>query len=524
MDSRRVAATAADIAALVLGAALYTLASPPFDWSLAGWFALAPLFLVLRGKASRTGALYGAVFGVMMCAGVAYWLYSAIAKYFTAPFPLDLLLTLAAYLFFVGIYTGFAAGASSIMMRRAHPALRWSAIPALWVVAEFARSSLMSGFSWGLLGYTQHRNLAMIQVADLAGVYGLSYLLALSGYALAECIVALREWFGGSGLRLPLAGLASFAAAIALSLTYGAVRLHQYDLAPQTRTIRVALVERDMPAQDRWQRIHYVKALAGYMQATRRAVSKESTDLIVWPEFASGFYVDREPMMRAQLARMTGDLDAALLLGAPRLEESGDETRYYNSAYLVGSSGRVIDTYDKMRLLPFAEYHPLGVSLSEEANSDYPAEFSAGSRSTIFPLSKGSFGVMICFEATYPVFARRLAAGGAEFLVNISNDVWLAGAGGSAAAAQHFAMAVMRAVENKRALARATMDGITGFVDPVGRPYNISNEAEGVTLGAVAVSRELTVYTRYGDWFVLLCAIHSTLCLMAAITATGTVE
>jgi apolipoprotein N-acyltransferase len=515
MDSPSGAATAADIALLAFGAALYTVASPPFDYSLAGWFALAPLFTILRGKSARAAALYGAAFGVMMCAGVAYWLYFAIAKYFSAPFPLDVLLTLAAYLFFVGIYTGFAAAAGAILMRRAHPVLRWTAIPALWVIAEFARSSLMSGFSWGLLGYTQHHNLALIQIADLTGVYGVSYLLALGGYAVAECIVSIRGSLSGSKMRLPAIGLAGFAGGLALCLGYGTIRLHQYRVARQTGTIRVALVEHDMPAQDRWQRIHYAKALNRYMQATRSAVSRQSTDLIVWPEFASGFYLDREPMVRAQLARMVGELGADLLLGAPRLEDSGDTTHYYNSAYLLGSGGKVIDTYDKMRLLPFAEYHPLGLSLSDEDHSDYPSEFSAGNRTTIFSLSKGSFGVMICFEATYPVFARRLTARGAQFLVNISNDVWLAGAGGQAAAAQHFAMAVMRAVENKRALARATMDGITGFVDPIGRPYNVSREAEGVTLGAVAVNRELTIYTRFGDWFVLMCAIYSTLCLMA---------
>jgi apolipoprotein N-acyltransferase len=516
MDSRSGAATAADIALLAFGAALYTIASPPFDYSLAGWFALAPLFLVLRGKPARAAALYGAVFGVMMCSGVAYWLYFAIAKYFSAPFPLDVLLTIAAYLFFVGIYTGFAAGAAAILMRRAHPVVRWTAIPALWVIAEFARSSLMSGFSWGLLGYTQHRNLTFIQIADLGGVYGLSYLLALGGYAAAECVVSIRRSLSGSEMRMPHAGLAAFSGALVLCLGYGAIRVHQYRVARQDGTIRVALVEHDMPAQERWQRIHYVKALNRYMRATRSAVSRQSTDLIVWPEFASGFYLDREPMARAQLARMVGELGADLLLGAPRFEDSGNTTHYYNSAYLLGSGGKVVDTYDKMRLLPFAEYHPLGLSLPDEANSDYPTEFSAGNRATIFPLSKGSFGVMICFEATYPVFARRLTARGARFLVNISNDVWLAGAGGHAAAAQHFAMAVMRAVENKRALARATMDGITGFVDPIGHPYNLSHEADGVTLGTVAVNRELTIYTRYGDWFVLLCAIYSTLCLMAA--------
>jgi apolipoprotein N-acyltransferase len=99
----------------------------------------------------------------------------------------------------------------------------------------------------------------------------------------------------------------------------------------------------------------------------------------------------------------------------------------------------------------------------------------------------------------------------------MSNDVWLSGVGGKAAASQHFAMAVLRAVENKRALARATMAGVTGFVDAVGRPFHLSGGSETVTSGIVPVRSELTVYTRFGDWFVLLCAIYSAVCLMVAI-------
>jgi len=112
---------------------------------------------------------------------------------------------------------------------------------------------------------------------------------------------------------------------------------------------------------------------------------------------------------------------------------------------------------------------------------------------------------MICYEATYPYLARRLVRGGAEFLVNISNDIWLV-EGGEAAAIQHFSMAVFRAVENRRYLVRAATAGISGFVDPTGRTHHLSTEEEGVILGRVLLRQEITVYTRYGDWFALACA------------------
>lgn len=486
---------------------------PPWEWSAAGWIALAPFFFALRGKSAARAALYGALFGAMICAGVAHWLYSAIDAYFAALTSISLTLTAVSYLFFVGMYVAVVGACSAILMRRAPRAVQWTAIPALWIAGEFARSSLFSGFSWGLLGYSQYRHPDLIQVADLTGVYGISFLLACSGYAAADFASAMRDRLRhGARAMLPLKSVFALAGVAGIVALYGAVRVAQYS-APAPRSIRVALVEREMPAQDRFRRIRYLKSFLGYVDATRAEVPRNSTDLIIWPEFASGLYVDREPSIRLQLARLSEETGSALLLGSPRLDDSGAVARYYNSAFLFSSAGAAIGSYDKMRLLPFAEYRPLGLPRMTSRASDYPEEFTAGNRSTIFSIPKASLGVMICFEATYPEFARRLAAGGAEFLVNISNDVWLAGSGGKSAAEQHFAMATMRAVENRRALARATMAGVTGFIDPAGRPYRTSIGVPTVIRAEVALEKELTVYTRFGDWFVAMCALYACACL-----------
>jgi apolipoprotein N-acyltransferase len=504
-----------DMSLVALSAILYTLAFPPFDWSWLGWFALTPLLLAIRGNQLWRSTLYGLLLGVMICAGVAHWMYSAISTYFVALFPLNLILTVGSFVVFVGIYTAATAGAWSILTRRSVNIARWIAIPALWVVCEFARSTFLSGFSWGLLGYTQYRHLALIQIADIAGIYGISFLLACSSYAAAELIFALTNRPAGKlEATIPWMSISFVGAAILATFAYGAARLHQYDSHPSGELVRVAMVEHDMPAQDRWERIYYVKSLLSYVQLTRAEIPNDSADLIIWPEFAVGLYIDQDPTTRLELSRLTRAIDIPLLLGAPRMT---DTNRYYNSAYLIAPGGEVVDTYDKMRLLPFAEYHPLGLPSFIDRGSDVPEEFTAGTRATIFSIPKGRFGVMICYEATYPGYARNLTRRGAQFLVNMSNDVWLSGIGGKAAASQHFAMAILRAVENKRALARATMAGVTGFVDEVGHPFHVSEGGDTVTSAIVPVRSELTVYTRFGDWFVLLCAIYSTLCLIGAL-------
>lgn len=526
-----------DCLLLILGAGLYTLAAPPYEWASAAWVALAPLFFVIRGKTPRGAFLAGLVYGVLFCAGIAYWVYLAVAAYFSFPFPLDLFFTLLSYSFFVGSYTGLAAAFSCVLMRGGCPILGYLGVPALWVVGEFARSSLFSGFSWELLGYTHYRHLPLIQIADLTGVYGVSFLLALSGYVVAEMWNwgQIRMRNADCGLRrfevrvssfespfsnpqsafvpLPWSALACLTLSVLSVLGYGTFRLSESDALPTTPAVRLALVQGKVPPAQRWKRVHYANTLFRYANLTRQGIAKAHPDLIVWPEFAVGFYLDREPPLRGQLGQFTKAMNAALLLGAPRVENTETGERYYNSAYLLAPGGTLLDVYDKVRLLPFAEYRPLALPSLVPHNAEHPSDFTAGSRLTVFSLPQGNFGVLICYEATYPYLARRLVRNGAQFFVNLSNDTWLAG---EAAAAQHFSMTVFRAVENRRAFARVATAGITGFVDPFGRVSQLSDATENVVIGDIVPRQQLSVYTRYGDWFVVSCGAWALVALFLA--------
>ena len=503
-----------DLLLLALGAFFYTLASPPYEWAGAGWLALTPLFLVLKDKTPGTAFLSGLLYGVLFCAGIAYWVYFAVSAYFPFFFPFDLLFTLLSYSVFVGAYTGLAACLCCLLMRSGRPMLCWGGIPAVWVSSEFARSSLFSGFSWELLGYTQYRYLTLIQIADITGVYGLSFLMALSGYVAAEIVVFLhRRKEQESSARLPWPALGFLAGGIMLVLLYGTLRLRHDSPLPSAPSVTVALVEGNVPSAQRWQRVHYASNLLKYISLTRQGTEGAQPDLVVWPEFATAFYLDREPILQTQLGWLTQQANAFLLVGAPRMEEVAGGTRYYNSAYLLSPDGKLVDVYDKMRLLPFAEYRPLALPTLLNHSPEYPSEFTAGRRSTVFSLPKGTFGVTICYEATYPQLARQLVRGGAQFLINISNDTWLVEKGG-AAAAQHFSMAVFRAVENKRYLVRVATAGVSGFVDPTGQPYHLSTKEEGVVLGKVVPRQELTVYAQYGDWFALACVSFALVALV----------
>jgi apolipoprotein N-acyltransferase len=514
MPSSRLTVT--DLLFLTFGAFLYTIASPPYEWTGAAWFALTPFFLVLQHKIPREAFFAGLLYGVLSCIGVASWVYFAIATYFSLPSPLDLLFTLISYGFFVGSYIGLAAALSCILIRSGKSFLCWGGIPALWVSGEFARSSLFSGFSWWLLGYTQYRHLPLIQISDITGVYGLSFLMALNSYVGAEILRFLhqrwqgREWKG----RPPWLALGAITGGVALVLLYGALRLGHTSLASQV-PVTVALVQGNVPSEHRWQQRHYASTLLTYISVTRRGLGDTPPDLIVWPEFALGFYLDREYLFQARLSQFIRRRKAFLLLGAPRMEESEGSRRYYNSAYFFSPDAKLLNVYDKIRLLPFAEYRVLTLPVLLPHSPEHPSDFTQGQRSTVFSLPQGAFGAMICYEATYPYLARRLVRSGAQFLVNISNDTWLV-QGGQAAVVQHFAMAVFRAVENRRPLVRVATSGISGFVDVHGRPYHLSTAKEGVIRGKVFPRQELTLYTRYGDWFAWGCVSFVLMALLQA--------
>lgn len=497
---------------LLFGAGLYIVAAPPYEWSLLGWIALTPLFLALRSMSPWKGFGLGVAYSVLTCAGITYWLYFAIATYFPFSPSIAFVFTLLSYSFFVGPYIGAASAGACILLRSPHPWLPRIGVPTLWVAAEFARTSLFSGFSWELLGYTQYRHLELIQLADLTGVYGLSFLMALSSYVAMEVLLTFPLWLSVrspvflKGKAFPWQPVSILGGALLLTFAYGVLRLQQYDTSTNLSSppLSVAVVRSAVPETHRWSRMFYASTLLQYISATRQGVKGAQPDLVVWPEFAVHFYPDKEFALRAQLGQLTRSLNSPLLFGAPRLDTKDAASRYYNSAYLLSPTGAVLDVYDKVRLLPFAEYRPFVLPQLLPHNTESPTEFTAGQRLTIFALPHNLFGVTICYEATYPSISRRLVHEGAQFLVNISNDTWLTGPG-NAAAAQHFSMTVFRAVENKRPLVRAATAGVSGFVDPVGRAIATSAQTEGTLIEHITPRRELTIYAQYGDWFPISC-------------------
>jgi apolipoprotein N-acyltransferase len=281
--------------------------------------------------------------------------------------------------------------------------------------------------------------------------------------------------------------------------------------------MEIALVQGNIEQAHKWDPAYQREVFDTYRAMTLEA-AKKRPDLIIWPETATPFFWQDEEL-RAQLVDTVKDAGTWLMTGSPSVEKSPDDRVVdYNSAYLLSPDGRETGRYDKMHLVPFGEYVPLKrllpfVSKMVTAIGD----FGTGEQYTVLKTDKGSFGTAICFEVIFPELVRQFALNGANFLTSITNDAWF---GVSAAPYQHFNMAVFRAVENRRALARAANTGITGIILPTGAVQARTGIFERTTLeGRIPLMGELTFYTRHGDVFAYICVVISV--LIIALNMTG---
>jgi apolipoprotein N-acyltransferase len=490
------------VAAPVVGALLYALAFPPFDWAPAAWLTLVPLLLAVRSgdarRAFRMGALYGLASGWL----VTWWLTQAVSRYFGTGIVLSGLAMSAAYAVAVASAFGVFAAGASLLCRHERPAVALPATAALWAATELLRGRLL-GQPWALLGYSQHAQLALIQVAAVTGVYGVSFLVALGNAAIAETIVRARRRAGLLALVRPLAANGAVVALVAISGAIHATHGPTGGYAART----VALVQTNVEPAFAWTRAYAERQLAAHVAATEALPADRRIGLVVWPENAVPRYLESDPGLAAALAGVASRRHADLLFGAPRYEAG----RTYNAVRLITAAGRDGGHYDKRHLVLFAEAGPLAGPVPA-GPAESPREFAAGDGASILR-SFVPLGVSICHEILYPELVHRAVRDGAALLVNVSNDGWLDG-GHGIASRQHFAMAVFRAVESRRYLVRATTTGISGVIDPYGRVVAmLPPNRPGVVTASVAGRTPITPYSRLGDGFAVGCAlVASALC------------
>ncbi|MFH1487306.1 MAG: apolipoprotein N-acyltransferase [Pseudomonadota bacterium] len=483
----------------ILSGLLLTASFPPGKFEWVAWFALVPLLKSLEDVTPFRAFKLGLLAGFAHYITLIYWIIVVLGHYggldiFTSMAVLILFcLYLSLYPALFSLLAGLLNGKRSSLFITA----------SLWVSLEYLRAHFLTGFPWCLIGHTQYRTLGLIQIADLAGVYGISFLLVLS-----NCLIAVLL-FSRHPLRRPCFKLdvSLFVILLALTLLYGHQRSSGNETVPEVgQRVRVAVIQGNIDQSVKWEPAYQERTIEKYRQLSLSS-GPYKPHLIVWPETSVPFFFQEKTDLSKEVSLLPGQLKAYLLFGSPAYGMKDGRNRYFNRVFVLSPAGEVAGQYDKTHLVPFGEYVPLKRFLPFVRRIvTAVGDFAPGTK--IEPLKVPGFppGILICFEVIFPELARTHVRKGAAILVNLTNDAWF---GKTSAPYQHLSMAVFRAVENRRPLIRAANTGISAF---------ISKEGKMISRGEIfqeQVLREEIVtsvpppgfYTKYGDIFAALLTI-----------------
>lgn len=484
------------------GAAL-ALGGPPTDIYFLGWIGLLPLFLALY-KPCRSGFGEGFSAGLVFNLGVLYWLafnngtdlWVAVLTMFAAGLVLATGWGVAAWLF--------------CRMRERLGEVAWAILPFGWTAWEGWLGHLGElAFPWPLLALTQSGFDPLLQVMEFTGVWGVTFWVA------ALNVAVLHTWRGRSKrVRRP-----AFACFIGLTIIPPIALWHATThYAKDAPTARVAVMQGNIPPLEKWMR-GAAFSIAVYDSLTRVAAGQE-TDLAVWPETAVPINLLHQSYYREKLSELADATGVTVITGASDNVRLRGESRPLNAAFLIAPGRGPIERYAKRQLVPFGERVPFQWIIPQLGELNLgQAEFLAGPRWTLFEAAGAKesirFPALICYESAFPDLARQFARRGANLLVTISNDSWY---GWSSEATQIAALSRFRAIETRRAMARASNSGISFLCDQLGRVVAQTKLFEVAWVGAVVpLCSEETFYVRHGDLFLgLVTGIYGLGLAMAA--------
>jgi apolipoprotein N-acyltransferase len=498
---------------------LLTASFPSIGLPWLAWVALVPLMLSLREQSLKSGFRLGLLAGGVHYLTLLYWLVHTLMTFGHLPFYLSvpILFLLVSYM---ALYPAIFAAVFS--WTGTQPVGFLSIMPAVWVALEYLRSFFLSGFPWEFLGYSQYRQLMLIQASDMTGVYGISFAILsvnVAGFLLWLYLAERQSLHAMQYRRSAAGGIAISCLLVLYMLGYGQWRISSIDAKiSRSPSPKIAIVQGNIDQAIKWDPAFQISTTEKYIALSKSAIPS-NPDLIVWPETAAPFYFLYNAGPTELVMKGVRETGIPFLIGSPSFIRRDDHhADFFNSAFLIDPSGKVAGKYDKVHLVPFGEYVPFQEwfpfigKIVEEVG-----DFKSGRKGQTLIWGEYPLGIQICYEMIFPDLSREMARNQAAFLINMTNDAWY---GKTSAPYQHFSMAVFRAVENRRSLIRSANTGISGFIDPTGRIIaSTPLFEEAVITRSLPVLKTESFYTRYGDVFALTCmAISILLFFFCSIT------
>jgi len=481
---------------------LFTLSFPDASLCFCAFLFLIPLMSALSRKGVTVPRAFslGMLWTLFSAAGTAFFIFHAIMIHYEKNFLTALFFFLTALVLPYGlIYGSFTA--ASVLLRQKNQILAVIMPPALWVFAEYLIEILPFTIPWVSLGHSMVSWSAWAQAADITGPYGLSFMVVLANSLIYHCFSLLKERGATFKEFLPLkkeelAALGVLAALLIIPPLYGTIRMSMLRGAEkQSSTLKARIIQGNFSSRERWSG-SFSRRINTYGRLTDEAVkSREKPAIVLWPETVLNNPRETTPELFARLVSLLPE-KATLIAGGVRKTSSGKGL--FNSAYVL--QGDRLSWYDKQILLPFGETGDVFPLLGTYYQA--PSRFDRGKGRKTVTTGVGPAGFSICFEIVYPKHVRNSVRQGALFLVNMSNDAWF---GPRVMPRLHLNIARLRAIENRRSVLRASNSGISALID---RRGNITGETSLFKKesmgGSFQLHGEKTIYTKIGDWPVLL--------------------
>ena len=478
----------------------------PFDHAWLHWVVYLPMLWALSPDSPRQNALNGWIYGIVGVGSIFVWIAQTIILFSNIP-------AIGAYAI-VGLFAAVFSWSYPVLWGLVHPLRRrlgdgWIlAIPALQVVLEYT-SSFVLLFPYNH-GVSQYRNPYTWQIVSITGVWGLSYLVFFFNCAFAEAIFRARE-----GRPPPIRWMAAAVATLSVVVIYGAIRFDQIEaMLRAAPTLRVAQIQTGMSMDERLS--HPAREAFDDWRRRTQAIPPHTVDLVVWPEGASPYSL-QTPKVAALFAKFATDGGYEMIVGSgarERVQGTATGSKAFNTIYHVSRDGKITGHYNKMVPLPFGEYMPLAKTPFAPLVSwiEGPGDFEAGTEPIVLGTDgHWKFATPICYEAILERTCREFAD--YDVLVNVTNDAWF---GNTAAPHQHAMLAAVRATELGAPLIRAGYTGVSFVVEPNGHIYAETTPFTDVAqIATVRMGKVPTLYARFGDWFVVLCAVGLVLGLSA---------
>lgn len=483
----------------LLFAASYAGGMPGYDLPVFPFLCIAPLaHLAISAGTSRKAALRCFLAGLAANLLLFYWIAYTVAVPGKLGWPLG---SLAAFL--VSAYVSLYISAAGYFLFRLNASFGSAGLwlfPFAWTALEYSRSVLLTGFPWILLGYSLAERNVLVQAADLAGVFGLGFLLSACGICAYGAMTALSN---GERRRIVLPAAVT-AAIVGFLYLYGASRPADPAASTAGKGIRIGIAQGGIDQSIKWDPAYQAETIRIYETLSKEAAGR-NVDVIVWPETAAPFFYGWEAELSGRVDNIASGNGKPLIFGAPWYSPS-EGGKFYNSVFYLDGNGIPKGRYDKQHLVPFGEYIPLrSLLFFLKKLTEGGEDFSRGSGPALFPVAGGFSGASICYEALFPGIIRESVSMGAQWLVNVTNDAWF---GDTVAPRQHLSMARMRCVEFRRPMVRAANAGISALIDARGRTIaSLGLFRSGVVAGEIRPVKGKTVYAKMGDLFAISCTI-----------------